>query len=817
MKKNNILSLLLTLAMTLPMPMLADETDFPTNPPEAIHLSKTVTQSEDVDREYTITLESFVTGETVITTTTEAVPCDIVLVLDVSTSMASACGSQYVLSKMVEFTTGDNIGILHKDDHNSSSNCCYKTNYNSRLRYQIEINGTMYNLAYFENGKKSSTNSGGGNTTGSNWNKATGWYYSKNTTLTGANWQSNWTKYVPDANDIIYTDVKIDLLQKAVNEFIATVQQKATSDGVTHRIGVTTYCGSLTQYCDITAVGNDFHVHAGNNTNYTSQSMSAFVENLHLHMGGSTNHYEGFNKAVQLFNQVYEFNANADLATTLQSDAAKGRSQVVVFFTDGDPNSNQQSVVRQTIEKSYIFKNSGARVYSVGIFDDKNISNTNIKLSQFLDYTSSDYPNATTYGTYGQHIPAGSNGEHSYYFKSEGADLSSIFTSIANSAATGGASYNLSEKSVVVLDVMSSFFRLPEGTNPESLVIKKAKYKGGDYDASTSWDTPTSLKVKPAAPAEGESWDVEVTIGGKDGKEVAVTGFDFAENFVGEHQVEDTDDTEPGGYKLIIEVKIEVDPDNVGGATLYTNDARSGIYIKDKDNPDAEPTPLKAFERPTVSLPNIIIRAYGLDPGESASYTIYKIKTEIDKVTEKGDYSYKEYDDAILDDKFTPIHVIITQEAGKTNASAKVKLNDEGRYKVVEDSWAYTYGLKVGGKNYYSKDVDSHRWTVSGNDTTFLKTTWPDGGTDPVVGTTIIRTVCLGTQAKANNDPSWANNPFYGDGTLFDFIHTKSTGVPATHVGEAAKKNWQEIHETPNSGGNGGNGGNGGETPETEP
>ena len=284
--------------------------------PDGIILDKQVSE-EHPDGSYTITLDAYATGTKITTITEEAVPCDIVLVLDVSTSMASACGSQYVLSNMVEFTTGDNIGILHTDDHNSSSNCCYKTNYNSRLRYQIKIDGTMYNLAYFEKGKKSSTNSGGGNTTGSNWNKDTGWYYSKNTTLTGTDWQNNWTKYVPNANDIIYTDVKIDLLQKAVNEFIATVQQKATSDEVTHRIGVTTYCGSLTQYCDITAVGNDFHVHAGNNTNYTSQSMSAFVENLHLHMGGSTNHYEGFNKAVQLFNQVYGFNANADLTKPL--------------------------------------------------------------------------------------------------------------------------------------------------------------------------------------------------------------------------------------------------------------------------------------------------------------------------------------------------------------------------------------------------------------------------------------------------------------------------------------------------------------------
>lgn len=783
MKKNNILSLLLTLALTLPVPALADETDFPSNPSDAIHLSKTVTQSQDVEHEYTITLESFVTGKTVITQ--DVKPCDIILVLDLSSSMTSDDVDVVIPSSKTRVPTGTKLErntnyIVVKDGKEYYLNMfrinnggIIFTNYRYYVRYKEGYAPTSINDGYPYNG-----------------------YSDKDEAYTVSG----------DDEIYIYTSertesvTRLEALKIASKQFVESIYANNPEGTEKHKVAIVGFNEvgkTLQPFTDITEA--------------TVSSLNTKIDNIRT---SDTNGDDYFTNPAS---GLYEA---SNLLDGVKND---GRNKVVVFFTDGNPCPSgtdrfNNSYGRAAVNMSYVLKqpttssfnytytdpeNSrttksfssgyGAKVYSVAILDSENNY-----IRRFLHFVSSNYPSQQLANSYTfPNNTTGDGGEapHDYYQLSNGSDLTSIFTRIAE--ASSGAEYNLSEQSVVVLDVMSSFFRLPEGTKPEDLEIFKQAYTGGDYDDSDSWGEKTRLKVKPSNPSTGETWDVEVTIGGEDGKDVALTGFDFAENFVGQHQVGNTSATEPGGYKLIINIKIEVDPENVGGATLYTNDARSGIYVKDPENPTAPPTPIKAFERPTVSLPNIIIRAYGLDPGESASYTIYKIKTELKEIIpETGEYSYKAYEDDKLDENFTPIHIIITQEPGKTNpnkqtvASAKVKLNDEGRYMVVEDSWAYTYSLEVGGAGYYNNDYDSHQWTVNGDEIEYSVTTKPDGG--QVAGNNIIRTVCLGTQAKANDNPDWAKNPFHGDGTLFDFIHTKTTNVPATHIGEAAKRNWYE-------------------------
>lgn len=774
MKKNNILSMLLMLALTLPVPALADETDFPSNPSDAIHLSKTVTQSQDVEHEYTITLESFVTGKTVITQ--DVKPCDIILVLDLSSSM-----------------TKNNVDVSSKTRVQTG------TTLNRNTDYIVVRDGKEYYLKMIRSGQYPSYRYSVRYQAGSVPTSSTDGYEYKGYTDKGK-------AYNVSSDDEIYTYgtesvTRLVALKRASKQFVESIYANNPEGTEKHKVAIVGFNEvgkTLQPFTDITEA--------------TVSTLKTKIENITTNDTGESNMYT--NPASGLYEA-------SNLLDGVKND---GRNKVVVFFTDGNPcpsgtDNFSNSYGRAAVNMSYVLKqpttsifsytytdpaNSrtksfssgyGAKVYSVAI-----LSSENNKIRRFLHFVSSNYPSKQLDNSYD--FPNNTTGEggeapHDYYQLSNGSDLTSIFTRIAE--ASSGAEYNLSEQSVVVLDVMSSFFRLPEGTKPEDLEIFKQKYTGGDYDDPGSWGEKTRLEVKPSNPSTGDTWDVEVTIGGEDGKDVALTGFDFAENFVGQHQVGNTSATEPGGYKLIINIKIEVDPENVGGATLYTNDARSGIYVKDPENPTAPPTPIKAFERPTVSLPNIIIRAYGLDPGESASYTIYKIKTGLKEIIpETGEYCYIEYEDDKLDENFTPIHIIITQEPGKTNpekqtvASAKVKLNDEGRYMVVEDSWAYTYSLKVGGAGYYNNDYDSHQWTVNGDEIEYSVTTKPDGGTDPVVGTTIIRTVCLGTQAKANDNPDWAKNPFHGDGTLFDFIHTKTTNVPATHIGEAAKRNWYE-------------------------
>lgn len=577
-------------------------------------------------------------------------PCDIMLVLDVSTSMSASQYSNgyFTLATPQELTTGDNIGILHTDQSGSND---YSNNHDSRLRYQIKIGNETYNLLY-HNRK---------------------WYYGKRTSWSDSKTDRPWTEYtnaMQSPNDIIYTDVKIDLLQKAVNDFIATVRTNAVTNKVDHKIGVATYCGSLTQYCDITGVNNNFTVHTGNATK--SQSMTDFVNDLHNHMGGNTNHYLGFQQAETLYKILYGGNTLED---ALKSEAAEGRSQVVVFFTDGDPNSNQKTVVTNTIASSYSFKKNNVKVYSIGVFTDTNIgniSNPNMKLSQFLDYVSSDYPNAETYGKYGAHIAKESGKDHKFYFKAEGADLSSIFTTIAEESSK--ADIKLTATSTSVIDIISESFVIPEDT-PDG------EYDGTKYGTSQTGNA-IGLYVAPVTGYSNGQYTFGTEVlakNAKDGDEsicpgikatvvgdkLTVTGFDYSKYCVREV------DGKYKGYKLTIKIKIEINPANPGGADVPTNKIGSGIYYEGKQ--------IAEFQQPDVKIPNIIIIKKGLKKGESATFT----------VSGNG---------------LSPMILVATCKADGADAVAKAKIQKEGRYTVTENTWSWAYDLSTLVKDYDEED-----------------------------------------------------------------------------------------------------------------
>ena len=651
----------------------------------------------DSNGQYLITLEAYATGESV--TSSKPVPCDIVLVLDVSTSMASAVGESNVLEEMQELTTGDHVEILHTDDYNLTTKCCYKTIYHDRLRYQVQIGGTgsMYNLAYFEYGKPftyyySSTGQSIRKTS-SPWNGDSGWYYNSTMNFRDGAWQNDWQKYTPNPSDIIYTDVKIDLLQKAVNSFISEIRENARTNNVDHKIGVATFCGNLMQYRYLTSATNDhFIVNPQGDTE--EQTMSEFVQDLHNHMDGNTDHSVGMSKAEELYKTLYGYPTTAELATALNSEAAKNRSQVVVLFTDGDPNASQTYRITNTLASSYRFKTAGATVYSVGIFTDKTIDNTDIKLSEFLDYTSSDYPNATEYGKYGNPIEGHDTNTHKYYFKAEGADLSSIFEAISRET-TGGSTKVLDSETTTVVDVLTADFVLPVGTDESKigLFVDSVTEHSFDTDGKDVYKFGDRDDLVPSGKNREDyvSFANATTSDGKATKKIVVTGFDFTKDDKKEGEaIVWTDDGEvevPGnwvgprvrgvgsqpkyyGRRLVITIPIETAPDYQGGYSLPTNTADSGIY--------SAGTQIDVFPVPDLDFPSIGIIKRGLKKGESATFTVQRIKDE------KGA--------AVSEAAF---NIILTGSSADGSAPAYTVLKDlnEGTYRVAESKWSWTYNV----------------------------------------------------------------------------------------------------------------------------
>lgn len=106
----------------------------------------------------------------------------------------------------------------------------------------------------------------------------------------------------------------------------------------------------------------------------------------------------------------------------------EGAQQVVIFFTDGEPgdgNSFNTTIANSTVSTARELKQSGALVYSVGIFTGASSTNMNSQANQFMQAVSSNYPNATAYNNRGE------RGEGDYYKTAADADeLNAIFEDI---------------------------------------------------------------------------------------------------------------------------------------------------------------------------------------------------------------------------------------------------------------------------------------------------------------------------------------------------------------------------------------------------
>lgn len=645
--------------------------------PGGIILDKQVSE-ENEDGGYTITLDAYATGTKITTITEKMVPCDIVLVLDHSGSMSN---------NNVSNAPGGRLASTQVLDDNTT-------------RY-IKINGTLYYLKRVQ------------------YNSNYHWIYRAGSDPTRNNHAGEiYTgQQLTVGDNVIYTKrnsaTRLEVLRDAVASFVNTVYENNPTEGDKHSISVVWY-GTYTKSTTYLSTNGD---------NYsliplTSKSVCDGLRNTLLteypnsnQTGISTSTYcnLGLEKAYDV----------------LYAAANDGHNKIVVFFTDGEPGSNAgkfaEVTARSSIEQSNRIKSDAltnritdngkttsypSRIYAIGLMTGgtADYHNTNTGSGEgpqvtndkyrFMHYTSSNYdvsgqdfrsykfnkdlsvkclsPLANGSACAGH----GSEDPHGYFTKSDGTDLSTIFATIATEASTGGATVNLDETSVVVVDVMSNYFLLPEGVETKDIKTYTAQCNGVDGNGQFTFGTPVAqnftVSVKP------------------DTREVDVMGFDFADNYV----FEDTGKTptEYGGKKLIIEIPIVVDPANPGGANLVTNNkALSGVYTGGQVGADGKITyedKFAGFPKPMVVKPNIVIKKWGLrNKGESATF-------KIERVADQNGGAYTGADNQ-------PFYVSLTQtknydshEAAITlgnELTTKVKLLDYGWYRVTETSWSSWY------------------------------------------------------------------------------------------------------------------------------
>ena len=397
-------------------------------------------------------------------------------------------------------------------------------------------------------------------------------------------------------------DSRLVALQKAVTTFADNVAKKAagedglqgTEDDVNHRIAIVGFAsGSKYGYTNYN-YGNTEVFIGSNQYKYGNEAKSVYgdaFQNMNTTQGktnitASIGALDGdggtlTNLGMEMANGI--LNAN-------QVPEGQKRNRVVIVFTDGVPGwfGYENTTADSAINEAKKAKDAGTTVYTVGIFSGADASSVGTKPDSDLSNNSSSIPSAANWFMQNLSSNNGTPQNPSYYLSAGDANtLNNIFQQISDQIESGGSSTTLSDETVI-RDIIAPAFSLTEEADESSIELETYSCIGKDGNKYT-WSKN--------ADAMGATATVN-------GDQVSVTGFDFAENYVG--TVTENENVSCRGNKLVIKFTVKPKDGFLGGNNVYTNTS-AGVY----ENRSAA-TPILTFERPQVNVPikEITVTAY---------------------------------------------------------------------------------------------------------------------------------------------------------------------------------------------------------------
>ncbi len=607
--------------------------------------SKTVAYDE-TDGSYTITLEAYATGEVTTSTVTKDVPTDIILVLDLSSSMTQTMntvsyteysgktnedlyalrhngGEENLWYQIPGTTKYASVSVVVENrnaNYTDASSYTNSTLYNERnnlyakigdeyVRVTVSREGPggrdytyTYTYTYTYDGENITVTSSGrkgkpGFASGVSL-RVLGSVDSTNATYTYSYTDSTETKTIvtstggsktPDA--VFYsqstapgTTTRLQALQAACTSFANAVAEKAAASE-----------GKEAVKHRIAVVGFNSSAFL-----YIGKEKSTDYESAFQDM--STD--KGKNNVSASINALgTAMGTNADAGMTLANtifsenpvplEGETARNRVVVFFTDGAPGTGGSDyfdieVATKTIEAAGTARDiREATVYSVAVVDGADPTKAGAEPKQ-SGTVSADKINWYLQNVSNNMGTPPAAGKPSYYLAAADAEsLKDIFGKIAEQTSTGGSTSKL-DSNAVVKDIMSPYFTLPEGMTESDISVNT--YKCIEIGSSEEFGFEET-----SSGAGGATASID-----KDGN-VSVTGFNFSENWCGfERSEEGLEKVREGGYKLVISFKVQPKDGFLGGNNVPTNGEKSGVY----ENADAE-TPVKEF---TVPRANVTIK-----------------------------------------------------------------------------------------------------------------------------------------------------------------------------------------------------------------
>lgn len=520
---------------------------------------------------------------------------------------------------------------------------------------------------------------------------------------------------------------RINALKDAIGAFIDEIELNDLKDKdgndrtarLGNRISIVKFASNTRN-----SVGNDEYNTGGNTYNYTQiinhflptegnvETMKASVNALVARGGTSAG-------------------AGMDLANQELLNAKSGSNKVVIMFTDGLPDDNYDAIGKSNTTKN----ERNAKVFTIGVFDEtptpgNNPPRTGSNVWRYMNYVSSNYPNATGINSEGN----GGDYTAGYYqdASSTSADLTSIFVAIAQ--GIGGSTEEIGE-STQVRDVVSNSFVIPQGTTADDVKVYTA-----DALTETTWDTPKAFAATVTfadVDKDGKRVGIDEGAGEATNSAIIVEGFDFSKddttegagdgNWVGQRF---NNNHSPkyfwAGKKLIIELKIKADGEATGGTGSATNASTSGVYVYNSET--GEYTCINNYDIPHTTLSTTIkIKKTGLRSGESATFEIMKIRPkgwDETKTLEENianiqyniigkplpnsvEYTGPEEGSDLYKKRgWSSFSKVILTNKSNTNGQEVIKtlrgLDPYWIYMVLEDDWGWAYDMS--GSNQTDSD-----------------------------------------------------------------------------------------------------------------
>ena len=463
----------------------------------------------------------------------------------------------------------------------------------------------------------------------------------------------------------------------------------------------------------------------------------------HLNGDGATRMSYG----VEMGNQIFRNNP------LTEQDKKDGRQRIMIVFTDGEPGNKgyADGEAGPTVNEANKTKNTyDAKVYTIGLY-----SSTKTEQKNFMNYLSSNYPNATYTGTTeidedltGTFTPGTPAAKQDYYHQVKDVNaLDKIFQSVQQDISGSTTQVDLTTDSIL-RDIMAEGFELTDKSVVTVSVVPGDATNAAD-ETQIKWETPVEV-LTLTNPTDGKAVTgtyKNMTIkasthmanpeaGKKDLDTVDVTGFNYKDQYIAQAHK---------GSKLVVEITgVKALPTVANDQNIYTNFCdrdpavrQSGIWAPAQDGKYNMKAPFP--KRPQTYMP-------------SKSYVV--------------DYA-------------KPLELPIKDV--KLNTARDIDIDGYDPFASANTTITHTYG-----------DV---KMAANGNLTYTPKTmNWDGFDTFYVFGTTNNETVKAASAnangnvwAKVNVIP--ANNVYYED----TFTSNESNGtVGITYTGE-----WTEVKENP--------------------